>query len=46
MKKRLLLVLSISVILLMSACGKQMVSSDEQTSEPTTVEAEATSETI
>lgn len=46
MKKLLLLVLSISIMLLMSACGKQMVSSDEQTSEPTTVEAEATSETI
>jgi len=46
MKKLFLLVLSISIMLLMSACGKQMVSSDEQTSEPTTVEAEATSETI
>lgn len=47
MKKLLLLVLSISIMLLMSACGKQMVSSDEQTIEPTTaVEAEATSETI
>lgn len=47
MKKRLLLVLSISVILLMSACGKQTVSSDEQAVEPTTaVESEVTSETI
>ena len=52
MKKRLLFVLSISVILLMSACGKQTVSSDEQTVESTTAvetqpndnEKEATSE--
>lgn len=47
MKKRLLLVLSILIMLLMSACGKQAVSNDEQTSESTTaVEAEATSEAI
>jgi len=52
MKKRLLLVLSISIMLLMSACGKQTVSSDEQTVESTTAvetqpndnEKEATSE--
>ena len=43
MKKRLLLVLSISVILLMSACGKQTVSSDEQTIDSTiVVETETT----
>lgn len=47
MKKRLLIVFSISIMLLISACGKQAVSSDEQTIEPTTaVESEATSETI
>jgi len=47
MKKRLLIAFSISIMLLMSACGKQAVSSDEQTSESTTaVESEATSETI
>lgn len=47
MKKGLLIVFSISIMLLMSACGKQAVSSDEQTSEPTTaVESEAISETI
>lgn len=36
MKKRLLLVLSISVILLMSACGKQTLANSEQTVESTT----------
>lgn len=36
MKKRLLLVLSISVILLMSACGKQTVANNEQIVELTT----------
>ena len=47
MKKRLLIAFSISIMLLMSACGKQAVSSDEQTSESTTaVESEATGETI
>ncbi len=46
MKKRLLLVLSISVMLLMSACSKQEVSNDEQTIEATAVESEATSEII
>ena len=47
MKKRLLLVFSISTMLLISSCGKQAVSNDEQTIEPTTaVESEATSETI
>ena len=47
MKKRLLLVFSILIMLLMSACGKQAVTNDEQTSESTTaVEAEATSEAI
>lgn len=47
MKKRLLLVLSISIMLLMSACGKQAVSSDEQTTDSTAaVESEAIGETI
>ena len=47
MKKSLLIVLSISIMLLMPACGKQMVSSDEQTIEPTTaVESDSTNETI
>lgn len=36
MKKRLLLVLSISVMLLMSACGKQTVANNEQIVESTT----------
>ena len=43
MKKRILLVLSISIMLLMSACGKQTVSSDEQTIDSTiVVETETT----
>jgi len=47
MKKRLLLVLSISIMLLISACGKQTITNNEQAVEPTTaVESEVTSETI
>ena len=43
MKERLLVVLSISIMLLMSACGKQTVSSDEQTIDSTiVVETETT----
>lgn len=45
MKKRLLLVLCISIMLLISACGKQTVANDEQITEPTTVvKTEATLE--
>ncbi len=36
MKKRLLLVLSISIMLLISACGKQTITNNEQAVEPTT----------
>ena len=47
MKKRLLLVLSISIMLLISACGKQTITNNEQAVEPTiAVESEVTSETI
>lgn len=47
MKKRMFCLFIVSITLLMSACGKQMVSSDEQTIDSTTaVESEATSETI
>lgn len=47
MKKRLLFVFSISIMLLMSACGKVAVSDNEQTIEPIlSVEIEATDEMI
>ncbi len=47
MKKRLLLGLSISIMLLMPACGKETVANNEKKIEPTiAVESEATGETI
>jgi len=47
MKKRLLLGLSISIMLLMPACGKETVANNEKTIEPTiAVESEATGGTI